>query len=77
MRNTLLAVTTAAMMILSSGLVLAQTAPTIPCPNCPAGGVPKKDGTGPGAKKGKRTGPGDGSGPQHTPPNQGRRSGRR
>ena len=80
MKKTLLTVMTAAMFLFTSGLLSAQTAPTPApgsCPNCPTGGVPKKDGTGPGLKRGKRTGPRDGSGPIHTPPNQGRRAGRR
>jgi hypothetical protein len=58
-------------------LLYSQSAPNpnpAPCPNpnCETGGIPKKDGTGPGAKKGKRTGPQDGSGPLHTPPNSGK-----
>jgi len=76
MKRTLMTLLTAAMLLAASGPVLAQTAPT-PGPNCPTGGVPKKDGTGPGLKQGKRTGPRDGSGPIHTPPAQGRRAGRR
>jgi hypothetical protein len=57
--------------------------PTNPgtCPNCPNGGIPKKDGTGPGAKRGHRGGPQDGSGPMHRGqgqgPGQGRHGGRR
>jgi hypothetical protein len=78
MKKALLTLMTAGLMLLSSGYVTAQSTPSPgACPNCPTGGVPKKDGTGPGAKKGNRTGPRDGSGPIHTPPNQGRRAGRR
>ncbi len=80
MKKTLITLTAAAALLLGSGAILAQTAPApapVPCPNCPTGGIPKKDGTGPGAMKGKRTGPRDGSGPIHTPPNKGRRGGRR
>lgn len=75
MKRILLTLATAG-LLLASGPVLAQNAPTTPCPNCPTGGVPKKDGTGPGLKRGQRTGPQDGSGPIHTPPNRGRRAGR-
>jgi len=77
MKRMILTLTTAAMLLMASGPVFAQQAPSQPCPNCPTGGIPKRDGTGPGLKKGKRTGPQDGSGPIHTPPNQGRRAGRR
>jgi len=63
------------MMTLTSGLLPAQAPAPAPYPNCPNGGVPKRDGTGPGAKRGQRSGPRDGSGPQHTPPNQGKRGG--
>lgn len=77
MKRMILTLMTAAMLLTASGPILAQQAPATPGPNCPTGGVPKRDGTGPGLKKGKRTGPQDGSGPIHTPPNQGRRAGRR
>lgn len=77
MKRTFLTLVTAAMLLAASSPVMAQTAPAPSGPNCPTGGVPKKDGTGPGLKKGNRTGPKDGSGPIHTPPNQGRRAGRR
>jgi hypothetical protein len=77
-RRRFLTLITAGLMMLASGAVMAQNAPAPgSCPNCPTGGVPKRDGTGPGAKRGHRTGPQDGSGPIHTPPNQGRRAGRR
>jgi hypothetical protein len=77
MKKTLLTLMAAGLM-LTSGYAFAQNAPNPGnCPTCPNGGIPKKDGTGPGAKKGKRTGPQEGSGPTHTPPNQGRRGGRR
>ncbi|MCS7314519.1 MAG: hypothetical protein RMI94_10655 [Bryobacterales bacterium] len=77
MKRTILTLITAAMLLAASGPILAQQAPTTPCPNCPTGGVPKRDGNGPGLKKGNRTGPQNGSGPIHTPPNQGRRASRR
>lgn len=77
MKRILLLATMAGAMLIAPALSIAQTAPQpspAPCPNCPSDGVPKKDGTGPGAKnnKGKRTGPQDGSGPLHTPPNTGK-----
>ena len=77
MKRILLLATTAAAMLIAPALTIAQTTPQpnpAPCPNCPSDGVPKKDGTGPGAKnsKGKRTGPQDGSGPIHNPPNSGK-----
>ncbi len=77
MKRLILTLATAGMLLFASSPALAQNAPTTPCPNCPTGGVPKKDGTGPGLKRGNRTGPQNGSGPIHTPPNQGRRAGRR
>ena len=77
MKRTILTLTTAAMLLFASSPVLAQNTPAPANPNCPTGGVPKKDGTGPGLKRGNRTGPKDGSGPIHTPQNQGRRAGRR
>jgi hypothetical protein len=91
MKKTLTAIAFAGMLTLASGNLWAQTAsaPNV-CPNCPTGGVPKKDGTGPGARqgqkqgqsqgpgmRGQRTGPRDGSGPIHTPQGQGKRRGRR
>lgn len=82
MRNKLLAIAAAAMLSIASTSALAQFAPGT-CPNCPNGGVPKKDGTGPGYKKGKQQGPGQGqgqqkgSGPQHTPRRGGGGGGRR
>lgn len=82
MKRILLMSFTIGAMLLAPSLVSAQTAPApnpSTCPNCPSGGVPKKDGTGPGVKKGNRSGPKDGSGPLHTPPNagKGRRGGGR
>jgi len=77
MKRTILTLATAVMLLAASSPALAQSAPTPPNPSCPTGGVPKKDGTGPGMKRGNRTGPQNGSGPIHTPPNQGRRTGRR
>jgi hypothetical protein len=70
-------------LLLSAPILPAQNGPApqnpTPCANCQSDGVPKKDGTGPGARKGNRTGPKDGSGPIHTAPNtgKGRRGGRR
>lgn len=74
MKRTLLMLSAIGAMLVAPAIVSAQTAPNpnpAPCANCP-NGVPKQDGTGPGAKKGNRTGPKDGSGPQHTPPNSGK-----
>lgn len=79
MKRRLLILITAAMFSLASLPAVAQQGPPVnrgDCPNCPNKGVPKKDGTGPGAKKGKRQGPQDGTGPIHTPQGKGRRGGR-
>lgn len=91
MKLRLLSMAAAALLTAGTAMLPAQvTAP--PCTNCPTGGVPKKDGTGPKVRKGKaqgqgqgqpqgemgkRTGPRDGTGPIHTPPQGGRRGGRR
>ncbi len=77
MKRMILTLATAVMLLAASSPALAQRAPSTPCPNCPTGGIPKQDGTGPGLKRGKRSGPQNGTGPIHTPPNQGRRAGRR
>jgi len=80
MKHTILTLATAVMLLAASSPALAQSAPppaNPTCPTCPTGGIPKKDGTGPGLKRGNPTGPQNGSGPIHTPPNQGRRAGRR
>jgi len=78
MKHTLLILGTAAALSLGTATLYSQ--PTTPpnqgtCPNCPNGGTPKKDGTGPGAKKGQRNGPRDGSGPIHNPQRQGQGQG--
>ena len=80
MKHTLLILGTAAALSLGTATLYAQpTPPPDPgtCPNCPNGGTPKKDGTGPGAKRGQRNGPQDGSGPIHNPQRQGQGQGRR
>ncbi len=79
MKRRLLILATAAALSLVSTTGFAQQGPPSnqgTCPNCPNGGTPKRDGTGPGAKKGQRNGPQDGSGPIHNPQRQGRRGGR-
>jgi hypothetical protein len=76
MKRKLIILATAVIFSLTSSNLIAQYGPNPGnCPNCPTGGTPKKDGTGPGAKNGKRSGPQDGSGPIHTPPNGGQRGG--
>jgi hypothetical protein len=80
MKHRLLAIAAAAFLTLAPMTAFAQGPADPACPNCPTGGVPKKDGTGgPGAKKGQKQGQGprDGTGPRHTPQRQGRGGGRR
>jgi hypothetical protein len=85
MKHSFLAILTAAMLTFgaSSGYALGKGRPNSgTCTNCPNGG-PKRDGTGPGMKNGqqngqpgmhgRQTGPRDGTGPIHTPSQQGRR----
>lgn len=78
------------LMIMMAAAIFAFAAnPVFAFPNNPPNGVQKRDGTGQQARKGKnqqgapgmhgkQTGPRDGTGPIHTPPNGGgRRGGRR
>lgn len=85
MKHSLLAILTAAMLTFgaSNTFALGKCRPNNGNGgNCPNGGVPKRDGTGPGMKHGRQngqpgmhgrqTGPRDGTGPMHTPSQQGR-----
>lgn len=89
MKHSFLTLLTAAALTVGASSMYAigkGKGPSGTCTNCPNGGVPKRDGTGPGMQngkqngsqngpgmKGQRTGPRDGSGPIHTPSQQGRR----
>lgn len=78
MKHTLLILGTAAALSLGTATLYAQQGPPAnqgTCPSCPNGGTPKKDGNGPGAKRGQQNGPRDGSGPIHNPQRQGQRQG--
>ncbi|MBL8241887.1 MAG: hypothetical protein JNM66_30965 [Bryobacterales bacterium] len=80
MKRRILIFTTAAALSLGTVNLFAQQGPPAnpgTCPNCPNGGTPKKDGSGPGAKRGHGNGPRDGSGPIHNPQRQGQGQGRR
>jgi hypothetical protein len=78
-RRFIILATAAALSLGSVTLVAQQGPPANPgdCPNCPTGGVPRKDGSGRGAKKGKQSGPRDGSGPMHKGQGRGQGQGRR
>lgn len=88
MKLRLITLAIAAMLGLGPALMASQQPPPADPPTN-TGGVPKKDGTGPKARKGngqgqdnkarkgKKTGPRDGTGPIHPSPNGGRRGGRK
>ena len=60
------------LILAASAALLAQQGPGPGNnPNCPNGGTPKRDGTGPRAGHGQCDGPHDGSGPAQCPRGQG------